>query len=339
MNLRLLTFLCFIALLSCKERPYEVKSKTGAIYHWKSTYNPDSTSLQKLDELGICKQYIRFFDIDKKDDQFPQPKSVIRFKQRPRYTVIPVVYLTNRSLKNLKTEEIDNLAMQTAEKVTQIAKQNDIDIEALQLDCDWSKSTKDAYFQYLRTLDKTLDPEIELSSTLRLHQVKFREQTGVPPVDRTALMLYNVGDWTNPQTENSLFDPLIIDQYLSRIPEYPLPMDLALPIYQQALVYRQNKLFTFIKNKDLEDISEEIDLKIAKNASTYVCQENGQYLNKSFRKGDIFRFENVEFRELNLVNRAVLQRIQNEDLDLIFYHLDEGPLSLYRKKEFIELLY
>ena len=54
-----------------------------------------------LDELQICKQYIRFFDVDRKDTEQPAPKSVIRFRALPLAEVIPVIYITNRTFQDL----------------------------------------------------------------------------------------------------------------------------------------------------------------------------------------------------------------------------------------------
>ncbi|KPM48792.1 hypothetical protein [Jiulongibacter sediminis] len=335
---RLFAFLLLFFIFSCGQKDQVTKNVTGAIYHWKSIYNPEAKDLKKLDDLQICKQYIRFFDIDRKGTEPASPKSVIRFRTLPLAEVIPVVYITNRTFQGLSETEIDTLATRTLTKIRSIADENEISFNSIQLDCDWSKSTQKAYFRLLRKIEEQLDNATELTSTLRLHQVKFMEQTGIPPASRVSLMLYNVGDWTNPLTPNSLFDPKIIDQYIYRIPEYPLPIDIALPIYQQTLVYRNNKLFTFMKSQSYEDVSKALRLKKIETSRNYVCLENGEFLNKSFRKGDIFRFESVDYEQLKLVNKAVKSRIQNQNTDLIFYHLDQNAVSQFSKKEFRRLL-
>lgn len=335
---RLFAFLLLFLIFSCDQKNQARKSITGAIYHWKSTYSPEHKDLKKLEELQICKQYIRFFDIDGNENVNPAPKSVIRFKVLPFAEIVPVVYITNRSLQNRTESEIDSLAKKLVLKIRTIADDNELSYKSLQLDCDWSKSTQKAYFRLLRKVKEQMGDTKELTSTLRLHQVKFIEQTGIPPVNRVSLMLYNVGDWTNPLTTNSLFDPTIIDQYIYRLPEYPLPIDIALPIYQQTLVYRNGKLFTFMKSQSFEDVSVSLQLKKVEGTQNYVCLENAHFMNKSFRKGDVFRFESVDFDQLKLVSDAVQNRIQNPDTEIIFYHLDPGALRQFSKKEFRQLL-
>ncbi len=338
MNLRLLTILLLLTFTECQPTEQEEKHLSSAIYHWKSSYNPSKNSLEKLDQLHICKQYIRFFDIDLDETTGKAiPKSVIRFKVKPAGEVVPVVYITNRTMSKLTDSELPELAGNTTLKIKDLAKQNKLTINTLQIDCDWSKSTREAYFNFLKHLRKEF-PDTQISATLRLHQIKFMEQTGVPPVDKATLMLYNVGDWTNPNTHNSLFDPEIIDQYVYRIPEYPLPIDLALPIFQQTLVYRNHKLFTFLKNKSPEDLSKNLKLKKTEDRQIFICAENGTLQHLDFRKGDIFRFEEVNFNELLQVKKAVVSRIKNKHPEILFYHLDESAMDKFSMKQLRQLL-
>jgi hypothetical protein len=334
----LLLFSLFTLVTGCDDPAHHRKQLNPAIYHWKSSYNPTSETLDKLDALNICKQYIRFFDIDIDPNSGKTiPKSVIRFLEKPDAEIVPVVYITNKTFQKTNDTDISDLAQKTAAKIIALSQENKLDFETIQMDCDWSKTTQASYFRFLTEIKKHFETK-HLSVTLRLHQIKFMEQTGVPPADRTTLMLYNVGDWTNSQTENSLFDPQVIDQYLSRISEYPLPIDIALPVFQQTLVYRGNRLYSFLQNDSFENISEVVPLQKQPNGKLFVCLENCTFKNRSFRKGDLFRFEDVSFRNLLLVKNAVLSRIQNEDTEVIFYHLEESALNRFSKKQFWKLL-
>ncbi len=48
---------------------------------------------------------------------------------------------------------------------------------------------------------------LPLSSTIRLHQIKYRERTGVPPVERGMLMFYNMGQFSADPEARAIFDP------------------------------------------------------------------------------------------------------------------------------------
>ena len=69
---------------------------------------------------------------------------------------------------------------------------NDIEnVKEIQIDCDWTASTQEAYFEFLHYLkEKAKDKQIQLSATIRLHQLSMTP----PPVDRGILMMYNTGD-------------------------------------------------------------------------------------------------------------------------------------------------
>lgn len=52
---------------------------------------------------------------------------------------------------------------------------NDIEnVKEIQIDCDWTASTQEAYFEFLHYLkEKAKDKQIQLSATIRLHQLSM----------------------------------------------------------------------------------------------------------------------------------------------------------------------
>ncbi len=338
MKLRFFVISIVVILISCSEKKSQ-KIITAAAYHWKSSYKPTEALLQKIDQAHICKQYIRFFDIDlDQESGSPIPKSLIRFKKRPQSEIVPVIYITNRTFKDANILLPKDLAKKAAKKINEIAENNAIDFRAVQIDCDWTKSTAKAYFDFLEEFKRGFSNDIQFSVTLRLHQIKFKEQTGVPPVSRGTLMLYNMGDWTNIETPNSLFDPQIIDQYIHRIPEYPLALDIALPIYTQIIVYRNNQFFTYLKNASIKDLQKEFDLKKGDKTNQYICTIDKEYRSKSFRKGDIFRAEKASYANLLKVKKAMKQRITNKEMEIILYHLDEKSFENFSLRQIRQLV-
>ena len=327
-----------LTLFSCSE-PRPTKQITPGIYHWKSTYNPTDSLLHTSEELGICKQYIRFFDVDNTaQNHTAAPVSVVKFQQKPQVTVVPVIYITNRTLIKKPKADIDALAKKVWSKTQQIAIENDIDIKEIQLDCDWTQGTQQNYFRFIEKLNHYSGDSLILTSTIRLHQIKFREKTGVPPVNRGVLMLYNVGDWTNIDTENSLFDPEVIDEYIDRASSYPIALDIALPIYNQTVVYRNDVFFSYLKNSSPKAINNHINLQKTEKQNFYECTDDCTLGNTDFRKGDIFRHESVDFEELNQIKQALLNRIRNRQINILFYHLDERSFDNFTYNEFKKLL-
>ena len=85
---------------------------------------------------------------------------------------------------------VNDLAKKTFDFIAQINSKNKISCQEIQIDCDWTKSTKDKYFYLLKKIKELSKKEI--SCTLRLYPYKYPEIMGVPPVDKAMLMCYNL---------------------------------------------------------------------------------------------------------------------------------------------------
>jgi hypothetical protein len=124
-------------------------------------------------------------------------------------------------------------------------------VRELQIDCDWTDLTRAAFFDFVTELRVLVHREgALLSATIRLHQVKYRERTGVPPVDRGMLMFYNMGGITADADTRSIFDRARAESYLARLPEYPLPLDAALPIWSWTVHTRGDRVVGLLQSTD-----------------------------------------------------------------------------------------
>ena len=205
-----------ILLFSCSP-----KQKTEhSFYYWKTVFHLSNFEKEYLTNLQITKLYIRFFDVEW-DETTSQviPLATIKFNDSvPQgYKIIPVVYIVNKALKNTKTEDIPLLASKILAQVNHIAKLNSINYPELQIDCDWTETTKNSYFELLRTIKGKLEKDKSLSSTIRLHQVKYKDITGIPPVDRGMLMYYNMGKISAESTHNSVFNVTEAAKYIDHL--------------------------------------------------------------------------------------------------------------------------
>jgi len=106
--------------------------------------------------------------------------------------IIPVVFIVNKVLK--EHPNINRLSKQIGDLIEEMHLQHfNTTPTEVQIDCDWTGSTKAVYFELLELLQKRFD----LSVTIRLHQLKYQNKTGIPPVEKGVLMVYNVGDLDN----------------------------------------------------------------------------------------------------------------------------------------------
>ena len=201
----LLSIALIFGLFACKEKP--PKQLQTAFYYWKSNFKLSELERKTLAENQVRKLYIKFFDVswNVARGNFQMDAS-IRFSEKlpDSCQIIPVVFITNQTIKNLPKIALDSLAKTILSRISKLSPQP---YQKIQLDCDWTLATKQKYFALLKILQKS---NLHLSATIRLHQVKFYEKTGIPPVERGMLMCYNMSDWRNPVTINSIYSPKLL---------------------------------------------------------------------------------------------------------------------------------
>lgn len=217
-----------------------------AFYCWETVFQPDSAELAILDNLACKALYIKILDIGKNASTGAiEPYARLDLRDTAawrRHTIVPCIFITNEVFTGISREKMQWLAGKIATVSRDFAPFNEF-----QVDCDWTGTTRESYFYFLGLLRKQLPKGATLSATIRLHQYKFPEKTGVPPVDRGMLMFYNTGDVDQDTERNSIFHPEDARKYLDGAPSnYALPLDLALPLFSWAQVFREGELWKII---------------------------------------------------------------------------------------------
>lgn len=322
----------FLLSQSCSDVNNEV-----SFYHWKSQWSVENSQESILNKYKVEKIYLRIFDVDLDEKTaLVQPQSVVKIDSFPNTLreIIPVVFISNRSILGRTAEEIRQLTQKIQskieEQIRQIRKTNKV--QCIQFDCDWSEESRSAYFQMLRQFKEKLKAiqVNRISVTLRLHQVKYSEQTGVPPADEAVLMFYNTGDLTNVETENSILDIETAQKYVKGFSNYPIRFDLALALYSWTLQYRHGHIIQILPNAYEEVNSSKLCEKIADDRykvrkSHYI---KGQYV----YKGDLLKIEKVNKKQIKQVLEWMREHRREKDFTIIYYHLDPDVLAPYSKE-------
>jgi len=332
-NFRVIIFL-FILTAGC----HKSKSKftEPAFYFWKSNFKLSNIERKTLENNHIKKLYIKFFDISwNPQKHHPQIIAPIQFTENPPDScqIVPVVFITNQTFVNLPEAEIDSFANVVFKEISKMSKSN---VQEIQIDCDWTISTKHQYFRFLKAIRKS---NILLSATIRLHQVKFFEKTGVPPVDRGMLMCYNMSDWRNPKTKNSIYSNQVLKQYIERLEKYPKPLDVVMPIFHWTVIFRNNRFLFFVNNLGSEELKNNFNFAELSENQLFEVKKDTIFDNFSVRKGDIFRCENSDFEEVLAGSELILNKISNEKLTFTLYLLDEKSLKSYSHDQIKKLLH
>lgn len=291
-------------------------------YYWKRNVSFGETEKKYFRNLNSEKLYIRFFDIDVDTYGYPTPKSKIAlFDPRElNAAYIPVVFITNRTFKDMKRTTPEKLAARTYELIETIAKKNNInEFNEIQIDCDWTAVTKDDFFKFLTGLGKVAEGKT-ISSTLRLHQVKDRNIMGVPPVGKVYLMCYATASPKDPETANSILDIELLKNYTRDMDNYPVEMDIALPLYSWGIVTNHRGEIKLINNADTNGMIPEYFIQTGENTYEAVTDFffQGIYLNKGFT----MRVEKISPALLKEAKSYLDSKIK-KDYNIVYYHLDK----------------
>ncbi|WP_128543575.1 hypothetical protein [Larkinella soli] len=309
-------------------RTEEKKDLSPAFYYWKTSFQLTPTDASLLADLKINKLYVRFFDVDLDPSTGKAaPKAPLRSFHPPvGPEIIPVVFLTNQTLLKTPASEVPGLARNILRKIQSYGRPAGLRFQEIQMDCDWTATTRARYFLLLETMRK--DFPGRLSATIRLHQVKFPDRTGIPPVDRGMVMFYNMADWKKPETNNSIYDLEVADRYLAFVGKYPVPLDMVLPLFRWTVVYRNQRFLHLLNQVDREVVAG-AGFLTRRNDQTFVADRDTTAFGFSVRRGDVFRTEECLPRDLLKGRDRLLSEIQNQKLTFALYHLDSTVLTPY----------
>ena len=313
-----------------------------SFYYWRSVYQTSAADSLYLDSLSVERLYLRFFDIDWNDAQrqaVPIAPVVLDEPLLPHLKLVPTIFITNRSFAQLPADGIDSLAARVARRVAAMCRQYDVSnpIVEIQFDCDWTSSTRDRYFAFLRAFAQLpAYRHIPLSATIRLHQIKYAAQTGVPPVGRGMLMCYNMGELRATNTNNSILDTDILSKYISKLSAYSLPLDIGLPLFSWGVVFRQGRFEGLLNGWRMADVAGVAQLK-AIDDHTFRVSEPWQVGNISLQTNDIIRIEQCDMVALRRAARLLAPRWQTDTARVIFYHLAPDIRPYYPVEHLREL--
>jgi hypothetical protein len=271
-------------------------------------------------------------DVDMDESgMIPIPVSPITFQAKlpDSVEIIPVVFIVNNVLKAITRAQLDDLARKIVPfvkaKVEQAGKNS---FNELQIDCDWTASTRENYFYLLERLKqvKVLKGKT-ISATLRLHQIKNQKGSGIPPVKRVMLMCYNMGNLRKYGQQNSILEINELKKYLGdNLKAYPMPVDIGLPLFSWAVAFRSKEYIGIAKRITLEELN---------NKNHFIFIKNNIYRAKTdlpddgLKTNDEVRWETVAANDLQATAGYLSPLIKADTLNVIYFHLDEAIIKTY----------
>ena len=334
LTIKLVGMLAIVMLAGCGESSPKRNGGKNGMYHWKTTFDPTPYEREFLKKHDVERLFIKFFDVDVdneySDDSRPVPVATTRFVQQPdsAMEVVPVVFITVPAISKMAADSAV-MARKLVDRIEAMCLANGIkNVKEVQLDCDWTQTTRNAYYTLCREVGKLLhERKLRLSSTIRLHQLR----QAPPPVDRGTLMLYNTGSLGDFQSENAILTAKDVEPYLKGT-DYKLPLDFAYPDYSWTVVY----------DGDGNYFRKLLPQRVKANDSTLV-EGDGHWLRatKDFYLGEepidsgcYLRLDESHPKEILRAKELVGRKLaSDEPYTIIIYHLDSTNLSHFSHAE------
>ena len=335
--MRFTFFIFVIIFLSCNiSKKHEPRTIERAFYFWKSVFKLSTQEKDVLTNLKVQNLYIKYFDVDWNGPrntalpvaQLTAPDSF--FLRTTKLNIVPTVFITNETIFKINIYQTEALANKIIILVNSLNSNFGIKlINELQIDCDWTAGTKDKYFALLKFLQKKQN-NINFSSTIRLHQIKYLNKTGVPPVKKGMLMCYNMGNLSNINTSNSILDVDDLKKYIGDLQNYPLPLDVALPIFEWKVLFRNNVFKGILENMP--------DSLLTQNIFSTKGNRNKALIDTilygyEIKKNDIIRTEKSNYTAVLKTAKLISEKLSGNTARVSFFHLDNLTLKKYKLHE------
>jgi len=277
--------------------------------YWDTRYKAD---MALYDATGVNHFYIRYFDVDW--DPLLEEARPVASLSMPSYIdssislrFTPSVFLTNKVFEKSSNEALKTLSTRIKKRIDEMTESfGDMIVNDILIDCDWTAGTKEKFFYFIKRLQSDF-PDKDITVTLRLWQYKQNKPSDIPPVDRCLLMCYNMQTVNDYNVENSIASLNELKKFVSG-KKYPLALDVALPVFNWAVLFRNEQFVGLLGNVNKKEY--------ANNLIEYEELGNGRYRSLVdkvvgdffMRKGDIVRVEEVSKEEL----RQMADYLQSE---------------------------
>jgi hypothetical protein len=144
-----------------------------------------------------------------------------------------------------------------------------------------------------------------------------------------------MGNLKDPATKNSILETTELKKYTGNLSNYPLPLDIALPLFNWKVLYRNNMYTGLIQNLPDAVFSNSFSTK---TGNRFQILKDTLLQGYDLRKADIIRDEQSDIKEVLAAAKEISKQLKNTQLRVSLYHLDSVILSKYTTHE-LESIY
>lgn len=323
-----LLFILAVFLFACSKP----SQHTHLGFYWWKSGNSWDISNQFAEYIPILKKshadkiYFKLYDITWDEEMGIHPSSNAGETQYELFfEQIPVVFISNKVFEMANERELGLMTQRIKEKIP-------LQTKEIQIDCDWTPATREKYFNFLKQF-KNGEDKFNLSVTLRLYAYKYRNQMGIPPVSRAALMLYNFESPKLYKEKNSIFDKETAEEYLANTKAYPLPLDFIIPSFQWAVLFDRHEFVGLLRDQTAENLKSFCEIRkpgfFRVQLDTVV---EGLYL----RNGQEIKLESCNQTVLKNALELSRKYANSANFTLSVFSLNPTSLQLFNSNENLE---
>ncbi len=316
----------FLLMISCSQETKTVNSFLIRNNHVQI----DEFRKQVLEQTNTKRLYIKFFDVVFNEWQKrPLPLVQVEFDtaslkwiKDAGIEIVPVVYINNDLVDKVVPEHINALADRIMLLLkTRLEQFYIANPKIVHIDCDWSISSQEKYFdmlRYFQTMPFFLDKQISVA--VRPEQIGKNVKFGTPPVKRAVFTL---------DKQNEEFDPSLLNSYA-------IPLDISLPLFNDPLVYRNDQLMGSIsglpdslwKNDRVVRIAGEQPVSIP-NPDHFEIIKDTVVKQHYFKSGDKIEYIVGDTAMLNRLIVSIQNNLKSPERTVILNQLDSVKIRQY----------
>lgn len=323
----------FFALFfnSCQRKEIKI---TPAFYYWKTVFTTTSHEKEIWNRIGFKKMGLRFFDVGM-ENGIPRPMAELKIESAlpDKLNIEPVVFIQEKVFRSLDSVEAWKLGEKIFHRISGMAAAFHISFNQIQLDCDWTLSSRNLYFTLIKAVKnkalKTRKAPVNITCTLRLHQFKYPDKAGIPPADRVVLMIYNLNNPGSRAGQNSIFFKPLAEKYISkRNVNYPIPMDAAIPLFSWGVLKRQHKNIRLLNHWSPETSPGKIQMK---SKHTFQVISPFEWQGFEVMEGDQISYEAAGIQEAKEAASLFSHAMNNSGCSMFIFDHQNIPQNDSRK--------
>ena len=140
-------------------------------------------------------------------------------------------------------------------------------------------------------------------------------------------MFYNMGALESWEETNSILNLEKAKPYMQNRKAYPLPLDLALPIFSWGVIFRNDKMIKLIHKLSEKELGDSTRFERLENNRYRVI--NSTYVDGLFLyTNDSIRLEKIELAKLEEAVKLNLSLFRQKNFTLSLYHLDTTFINM-----------